>query len=211
MREENPWPTPAWLGEPSPDAVVEPEVERFSLPAQEVPRDLWFPERPAPAPPPRAKRKAPVSLLVALPAVVLFALLSAFFSWVVAEPLWLAVGHSSSGTATVSKCIGSGISQRCIGELNGTRVTLLGVTENLSATGSKIEVRRVGEHSTRAYAGGLFLRWFAGLIMVLACGGGIALVTGTHRMSHRRDRLAALTTSLAAPFLVTIGFLAAVF
>ncbi|GIH09103.1 hypothetical protein Rhe02_71700 [Rhizocola hellebori] len=209
MREQNPWPTPAWLGEPSPDAAVEPEVERFSLPAQEVPREMWFPEKPAARPRP-AKRKAPVSLAIAMPAVVFFALLSAFFSWVVSEPLWLAVGHSSTGMATVSRCVGSGISQRCIGELDGTRVTLLGVTAKQATTGSKIEVRRVGEHSDRAFAGGLFLRWFAGLIMILACGAGIAIVTGVHRM-HRRDRLAALSTSLAAPLLVLVGFLAAVF
>jgi hypothetical protein len=146
-----------------------------------------------------------------MPAVILFALLSAFFSWVVSEPLWLAVGHGTTGTATVSKCIGSGISQRCIGELDSTRVTLLGVTEQDSTTGSKIEVRRVGPHSDRAYAGSLFLRWFAGLLMILACGAGIALVTGVHRMRHRRDRLAALGTSIAAPLLVTIGFLAATY
>ena len=150
MREENPWPTPAWLGEPSAGAVSEPEVEKFSLPAQEVPRDLWFPDRKPPAKPIRRKRKAPVPMAFAMPAVILFALLSAFFSWVVSEPLWLAVGHGTAGTATVSKCIGSGISQRCIGELDGTRVTLLGVTEQDSTTGSKIEVQRVGVLSTES-------------------------------------------------------------
>jgi hypothetical protein len=148
-------------------------------------------------------------MAVAMPSVIFFALLSAFFSWVLAEPLWLAVGHGSTGTATVSKCVGSGISQRCLGELDGTRVTLLGVTQEDSTTGSRIEVRRVGEHSNRAYAGSLFLRWFAGLLMVFACGAGIAVVTGVHRMRDRRDRLAALGTSLAAPLLVTVGFLAA--
>ncbi len=198
------------MGEPSAEAVQEPEVEKFSLPAQEVPRDLWFPDKPVPKTI-RVRRKRPIAAGVALPSIVLFALLSAFFSWVLAEPFWLAVGHGTHGTATVSRCVGSGLGQRCIGELDGTRVALLGVPETAAATGSKIEVRRVSTRSDRAYAGGLFLRWFAGLTMVLACGAGIALATGVLRMRDRRDRLAALCTSLAAPLLVTIGFLAASF
>ncbi len=148
---------------------------------------------------------------VAMPSVIVLAMLSAFFSWVVAEPIWLALGHSQSGTATVAKCVGSGLGQRCTGELHGTRVVLLGVTDSATTTGTKIKVQRVGDHSDRAYAGGLFLRWFLGLAMVLACGGGIAIVTGVMRMRSRRDRLAALGSSLAAPLLVTVGFLAATF
>jgi hypothetical protein len=162
-------------------------VEKFSLPAQEVPRDLWFPSKPV-VKKSRVKRRAPVPLAVALPYVIFFALLTAFFSWVVSEPLWLAVGHGSTGTATVSKCVGSGVSQRCIGELEGTRVTLLGVPEKDSGIGSKIEVRRVGEHSDRAYAGSLFLRWFAGLVMIFACGTGIRARRWRPRRGRRRDR-----------------------
>ncbi|HCT75009.1 MAG TPA: hypothetical protein DGG94_08870 [Micromonosporaceae bacterium] len=212
MQEQNPWSTPAWLGETTDASIAEPIVgpveEKFSLPAQEVPRDLWLPKtEPRKAAPPTRKR--PPKLSYTLSFVILFALLSAFFSWVSAEPLWLAIGHGQTGTATVTRCVGSGLTQRCIGELGGTRVTLLGVTD--ATTGTKIEVQRVNEQSHRAYAGGLFLRWLVGLIMVMACGLGIALVTGVRQMVDRRERFAAFGTSIAAPLLVTIGFLAATF
>lgn len=212
MGEQHPWSAPAWLGQPTAGgAAPEPEPERFTLPAQEVPRDVWLSSPKPQTRPQRAPRKPPVPLGVAMPSVILLALLSTFFSWVVAEPIWLAVGHSQTGTATVAKCVGSGLGQRCTGELDGARVVLLGVADTATATGTKIKVQRVGEHSDRAYAGGLFLRWFLGLAMVLACGAGIALVTGVLRMRCRRDRLCALGSSLAAPLLVTVGFLAASF
>lgn len=221
MREQSPrdgattsatdWAPPAWVGEPTPNANPEPEVEKFSLPAQEVPRDLWQPRDARPVTKSSVRHGKPLRLGVALPVIILLALLSAFFSWVSAEPLWLALGHGTEGTATVTRCIGEGLAQRCSGELSGARVTLLGVTEELARSGAKITVQRVSEESHRAYAGGLFLRWFLGMLLVVGCGAGIALVTGVRRMTDRRERLAALGTSFAAPFLVTIGFLAASF
>jgi hypothetical protein len=187
---------PSWLGQPS----LQPKAEEpFTLPVQEVPRDLWLPKPPAQVAKKRPRR--PVRTTVVLPSVILFALLSAFFSWVTAEPLWLAVGHGNTVTATVTKCVGAGLARRCLGEVDDQRVTLHGVS---AGTGARVQVQRVGSRSHQAYAGGLFLRWFAGLAMVLACGAGIALVTRSRERST-------WGTSLAAPLLVTIGFLAATF
>jgi hypothetical protein len=53
---------------------------------------------------------------LALAGLVLLSLLSSFFAWVSAEPLWLALGRGDRGTATVINCTGSGIGQRCRGE-----------------------------------------------------------------------------------------------
>lgn len=187
---------PSWLGSPS--GVPQAE-EPFTLPVQEVPRDIWFP--PPPVRKPQVKRRPPVKPAVVLPSVILFALLSAFFSWVSAEPLWLAAGHGDTATATVTKCTGDGLTRRCLGEIDGARVVLHGVS---AGAGTRVSVQRVGPHSHDAYAGALFLRWFLGLVMVLLCGLGIGAVT------RSRDR-ASWGTCLAAPLLVTVGFLAATF
>ncbi|HEX6686519.1 MAG TPA: hypothetical protein VF062_27355 [Candidatus Limnocylindrales bacterium] len=220
MREKDPWAPPAWAGEPS-TTQAPPDLsstEPFSLPAQEVPRDAWFerPPRPTTQKPPRRYRQ-PRSLAIALPLIILLGFISAFFSWVSAEPLWLAVGHGSHGTATVTRCIGDGMTRRCVGDFTGpdfavTRISLLGVTEASTAPGQQIAAEMVNARSHRAYAGGSFvLRWLPGLALVLLCGLGIALAAGVRRFADRRERRAALAVSLAAPVLVTIGFLAAAF
>jgi hypothetical protein len=208
MRDKNPWATPAWMGETTPETAAGAEPEKFTLPAQEIPRDLWTPRDPRPVTR-SVKIKRPLRLAAALPIIIVLALLSAFFSWVTVEPLWLALGHGEGGTATVTRCTGDGLTQRCTGELDGLRVSLLGLDS--PAIGDKVEVRRVNEASHRAYSGGLFLRWFTGLIMVLLCGAGIALAAGARRYPASQERWAALGTSFAAPLLVTAGFLAAAF
>jgi len=53
--------------------------------------------------------------VVGLAGLLTLTLLTSFFAWVTAEPLWLAVGHGERGTATVSSCTGSGIGLRCRG------------------------------------------------------------------------------------------------
>lgn len=204
---------PTWLGEPS----AAPETEQpFTLPAQEVPRELWQPRRAARVTVP-TRRKDPRPLGLALPLVTLLALLSAFFGWVTAEPLWLAVGHGESGTATVTRCVGDGMTRRCQADFHSrgfavTRISLLGVTDAAAEPGRTVTAEMVNARSQRAYAGGAFIfRWLPGLLLVLLCGLAIALATGVSRLPGRRERWAALWISLAAPLLVTIGFLAAAF
>jgi hypothetical protein len=149
--------------------------------------------------------------------IIVLAMVSAFFGWVSAEPLWLALGHGSRGTATVTKCVGDGITRRCLGDFATkdfavARVSLLGVTDRSAAPGEKLAAEMVSPRSHRAYAGGPFLmRWLPGLAVALLCGLGIALVAGVRRFASRRERWAAFGISLAGPALVTIGFLAAAF
>lgn len=157
-------------------------------------------------------------MAVALPVVIVLALISAFFSWVSVEPLWLAVGHGTPGTATVTRCAGDGMTRRCVGEFHTgsfavTRISVLGLTDEMAVPGTTVAAEMVNERSHRAYAGGSFaLRWLPGLILVLLCGLGIFLISGVRRFTtDRRERWAAFSISLACPFLITIGFLAAAF
>lgn len=216
MRDNNQWAPPAWAGEPSGGQA--PLEEPFTLPAQEIPRDLWSTGAPRHAARPRRKRvREPRKLAYALPLIIFFGFLSAFFSWVSAEPLWLAVGHSIDGTATVTRCVGDGMTRRCLGEFTAkdfavTGISLLGLTDTLAVPGQTVAAEMVNARSHRAYAGGSFvLRWLPGLTLVLLCGFAIALAAGVRRFADRHERRKALAISLAAPMLITVGFLAAAF
>ncbi|MBV1849200.1 hypothetical protein [Catellatospora tritici] len=221
-------PEPPAVPEPpySPPAALVP-TETFSMPTQEVPRDAWLDPRlhgarpgwtePPPKRPVRAP-KPPRKLGVALPLLVLLALVGGFFSWVSAEPLWLSLGHGRVGTLTITACSGQGMLQSCVGEFSSAGFSAAdvdvfgppGQAEGLSAP-----ARMVGPRSTRAYVangtGGLYLRWLVGLVAVLLCSIGIVFATGALRLPERRERLAAVGLSFAGPLLVSIGFLAATF
>jgi hypothetical protein len=167
--------------------------------------------RPAPPPAPRRTGRALVALVV-------LSLCAAFFGWVSAEPLWLAVGHGDRGTATVTRCTGGGVGQRCVGEFRGpdgftARVTLLGVGGEARRSGTAVPARMADRDSPQAYVGddrlALHLRWIVGLLLVLACGAGIAWATGATRLADRRARRRAVLGSLAGPLLLTVGFLVA--
>ncbi|NUT34516.1 MAG: hypothetical protein HOV79_15730 [Hamadaea sp.] len=173
---------------------------------------------------PAPKHDQPVRLgsTLGLVGLVVFALLAAFFAWVAAEPLWLAVGHGDTGKATAVQCVGSGVSQRCVGDFVSDagvvveRVALLGVDQTDLARGGpgvELTARMAGSGSDQAYVGaalrGLHLRWAVGVALALLCGLGIALSTGAIRFGDRKARRAAIATSLAAPVLLLVGFLAA--
>ena len=218
MRENNQWSPPAWAGKPS--AGQAPlEEQPFTLPAQEIPRELWSTTgTPRHAAKPRRKRvREPRKLAFALPLIIFFGFLSAFFSWVSAEPVWLAVGHSIDGTATVTRCVGDGMTRRCLGDFSTkdfvvTQISLLGLTDSLAVPGQTVAAEMVNLRSHRAYAGGSFLlRWLPGVALVLLCGLGIALAAGVRRFADRGERRAAFAISLAAPMLVAVGFLAAAY
>ncbi|GAA1361803.1 hypothetical protein GCM10009661_07640 [Catellatospora chokoriensis] len=204
-------------------------TEAFTMPVQEVPRESWIDPRlhggrrrqeAAPARK-RAKRPRPPRRAgVAMPLLILFGLVAAFFSWVSAEPLWLAVGHGKTGTLTVTSCAGSGLLQRCVGEFatpardfTADSVSVLGPPGQ--AEGLSAPARMVGAGSHRAYVtngtGGLHLRWMVGLSIVLFCSICIVFATGALRLPGRHERLAAVGLSFAGPLLITIGFLAATF
>ncbi len=168
--------------------------------------------------PPRRKLRDPRRPVTGLAALLALALVAAFFSWVSAEPFWLAVGHGRTGTATVAQCTGTGVSQRCAGTFRpeGSStvvegVALLGVQEAQRAGGTATPARMVSTTSRQAYVGDtgllMHLRWTLGFLLVLLCGFGIALLTGTGRLETSRARRGALLMSLAGPLLLLGGFL----
>ena len=158
--------------------------------------------------PPRATRRP----LPGLAALVLLGLLGAFFAWFSSEPLWLSLGHGTTGTATVRTCRVHGVATTCADfTANGdaflaTGVPLLG--SGPVATGAKVPARMVSATGSAAYTGSAPPRWVPSLLAVLLCGFGIAWLTGGYRLPGRRTRLYALLLSLASPLLVTAGMLA---
>ncbi|WP_305784989.1 hypothetical protein [Symbioplanes lichenis] len=188
------------------------EEERAKRAATTTPQ-----ERAAPRPP-RRKIRDPRRPATGLVALLALALVAAFFSWVSAEPFWLAVGHGRTGTATVARCVGEGVSQRCAGTFTPAGsatavegVALLGVGSAQRAGGTATPARMVSTSSRQAYVGDtgllMHLRWTLGFLLVLLCGLGIALLTGTGRLETARARRNALLMSLAGPLLLLGGFL----
>jgi len=195
-----------------PDPPAPEDEPAFWIPSERVPRDIGSWRGPVHKPPRRPS--------LALPGLLVFSLLAAFFAWVSAEPLWLATGHGDRGTATVTRCTGNGVGQRCVGAFATTDgrftaqpVTLLGVAEHERHEGAAVTARMVDQDSRQAYVGDdsltLHLRWGLGLLLVLLCGVGIAWATGATRLETRRARRLAVLTSVAGPVLLAAGFVAA--
>jgi hypothetical protein len=171
--------------------------------------------------PPRQRPQSPRRPLPGLVGLVVFALAAAFFSWVSAEPFWLAVGHGDPGTATVDRCVGAGISQRCAGSFAAAdgaytvnHVALLGVDTGAAGTGGTAPARMVTADSRQAYVGTgplVHLRWLLGFLLVLLCGYGIAGTTGARQLETSRARRHAVLISLAGPALLLAGFLVAAY
>ncbi|HEY7272936.1 MAG TPA: hypothetical protein VH502_09400 [Actinoplanes sp.] len=205
--------SPFWLTEEERSAATNPAPATGTPVAEPVNRPGGRVRRTGRSP----RRAAP-----GLVGLVALALIATFFSWVSAEPFWLAVGHGDRGTATVARCIGSGVTQRCTGSFAATdgafavqKVTVLGVDPAHRAPGSTAAARMVDPHSRQAYVGNtgllVHLRWVLGFVLVLLCGIGIAGLTGTRRLETLRARRTALLMSLAGPLILLAGFLAAAF
>ncbi|MEV4618095.1 hypothetical protein AB0J74_05160 [Asanoa sp. NPDC049573] len=196
-----------------------------------VDRDAWSPTRLAAraraATRPRhvatrsRRPRRPRQLRAALGMLVVLALAGTFFAWVTAEPIWLAAGRGDTGTATVAGCVGSGLTQRCRGSFAAADgryttegVRLIGVSRAQTATGTRFQAQMVHAGSATAYLENgmlMTLRWLLGVLLVLLTGVGIVLATGALRLEDRRARRTAAVCGLAAPLLVTIGFLAATY
>ncbi|WP_373861307.1 hypothetical protein, partial [Micromonospora noduli] len=161
----------------------------------------------------------PPDPLPGLAALVVLSLVAAFFAWVSAGPFWLAVGHARTGTVVIDDCSGGGLTLRCRGLFtaedgrfiaHGVRVS--GVPVDQSTAGTALPARMTGPDSGTAYADvgvGRHLRWLPGLLVVVACTGGIVRWTGSARLPGRRHRRWAVAAAIAGPTLITIGFLAA--
>ncbi|MDM4722398.1 hypothetical protein QTQ03_23450 [Micromonospora sp. WMMA1363] len=159
----------------------------------------------------------PPDPLPSLVALVALSLVAAFFAWVSAAPLWLAVGHGTTGQVVIDDCTGGGLTQRCRGNFVASTdrwvahgVVVTGVPRELTTSGSLVPARMTGPDAGTAYAGtgaGGHLRWLLGLLAVAGCGAGIAHWTGATRLADRRARRWAIAASAAGPLLITVGFL----
>jgi len=170
--------------------------------------------------PPAVRPRSPRHPLPGMLALVALALVAAFFSWVSAEPFWLAAGHGDRGVATIARCTGSGVTQRCTGSFASAggrftvaQVALLGVGPDARNPGTKAPARMVSPASRQAYVGDtgwmVHLRWVLGFILVVMCGYGIAGLTGARQLETASARRGAVLISLAGPVLLLIGFLVA--
>lgn len=152
--------------------------------------------------------------ILAVPALVLFAIASLFFAWVSAEPFWLTVGHGDSGTLTVTECSGGDIAPRCIGTFTAADYTTTGIKvagdNRLMEPGAVVSAQAVSDSARRAYVGdirGLYLRWLIGLGLVICCGAAITVVTGAWRL-RRSARWPAALIGLSAPLALSAVVLA---
>jgi hypothetical protein len=172
--------------------------------------------------PPRRKPRTPKNAAPGVFGLIALALIASFFSWVSAEPFWLAVGHGTTGQVTVARCTGSGVTQRCAGSFAASdgafsrqTVTLLGVDPASRNPGASAMGRMVSSRSTQAYVGTtgplVTLRWVLGFLLVLLSGLGIAGLTGTRQLETVRARRVALLMSVAGPLLLLGGFLFAAY
>jgi hypothetical protein len=172
--------------------------------------------------PPRRKPRAPHRAGPGLIALITFGLVTAFFSWVSAEPFWLAVGHGDPGIATVAQCSGSGIGQRCTGSFAAAdgsyrvrTVPLLGIDAAHRVPQSTGAAWMVNPNSRQAYVATaaplVHLRWVLGFALVLICGFAIAALTGTRQLETLRARRGALLMCAAGPLLLLAGFLFATY
>ncbi|MFE9959442.1 hypothetical protein [Micromonospora sp. NPDC005299] len=197
------------------------EVHWDGTPLREEPhrRSRRWPVRRSASRRDRARPARPADPVTGLSVLLSLSLLAAFFAWVSAGPLWLAVGHGTSGTAVITDCSGGGLTQRCRGLFladgerflaHGVRVS--GVPADRSATGSVLPARMTKPAGGTAYAdagAGRHLRWLLGLLLVAGCAAGIARWTGATRLPDPRHRRWAVGVALAGPLLITVGFLAA--
>ncbi|WBB65105.1 hypothetical protein [Micromonospora sp. WMMD812] len=168
----------------------------------------------------RAERAPrPPDPLPGLAVLLSLSLVAAFFGWVSAGPLWVAMGHATGGTVVIADCTGGGLTQRCRGIFtadggrfiaHGVRVS--GVPAERAKPGTALPARMTGPKGGTAYADtGLaqHLRWLLGLLVVAACGAGIARWTGATLLTGRRARRWAVGAAFAGPALIALGFLVA--
>ena len=141
-------------------------------------------------------------------------MLAGFLAWASADAFWLAVGHGRTGTATVARCAGSGLTSRCTGTFTGggftaPGVAVAGLPPAARQPGSTVAAEMVSAHGRVAYAGRAHdPRWALGFGLVVLCGMVIAWATGAGRLPGTRARLTAWAASFAGPLLLLAGALA---
>lgn len=196
-------------GRPSSDRPTDPAVgslralSAVAVTGRRAVRPPSSPVRPARRGGPRA------GSTTGLVALVLLALVSAFFAWVTAEPLWLAVGHSQPGAVTVTRCAGD----RCLGTFTGTGKDFVRdgvpVMGDAPVVGQTSPARMTSGRGIRAYVDvDPNSRALVGTALILLCGLGIVRATGVRRLPTRPTRRTATLLSLGGPLLLLAAMLA---
>jgi hypothetical protein len=165
------------------------------------------PTRPPAAPRQRRATQGRTKPAYGLLALVLLALASAFFAWVTAEPVWLALGHAEPGTVTVTTCRGD----RCLGTFAGAGFARAAVPVMGDAPdpGQSAPAEMTSSRGTRAYVGvDAAGRAGAGVGLIVLCGLGIVRATGVRRLASRPARRTATLLSLAGPLMLLVAMLA---
>ncbi|GAA0929192.1 hypothetical protein GCM10009558_042190 [Virgisporangium aurantiacum] len=198
-------------GRPTSDRPTDPEVGSLrALSAVAVTGRR--PVRP-PSSPIRVGRRGPhAGSTAGLVALVLLALVSAFFAWVTAEPLWLAVGHSQPGVVTVTRCTDG----RCLGTFTGTSKDFVRdgvpVMGDAPVVGQTAPARMTSDPGIRAYVDvDPNSRALVGFALILLCGLGIVRATAVRRLPTRPARRIAALLSLGGPLLLLAAMLAATY
>ncbi|GAB3236893.1 hypothetical protein GCM10027447_35590 [Glycomyces halotolerans] len=138
-----------------------------------------------------APRRRPRRLITALAGTLVCACLLMFFAWVSAPALWITMGHSHTGTVTVTSCSG-GFAPGCTGEFTtGTWTKELRLTGHVTAgdIGRELTARTTGPDASSAYIGGhagLLLRWAPSMALFMASGFALAAASGATRLYERR-------------------------
>ncbi|SDE43268.1 hypothetical protein SAMN05216270_12155 [Glycomyces harbinensis] len=150
-------------------------------------------ERRRPARPGRPqRRREPKHFAPALLGILVCACLLMFFAWSAAPALWISVGHSHSGTATVTSCQ-TGFAPSCTGTFttgDWSRELALTGEVTLDDLGTELPARATGPDAHSAYiggTGGLLLRWAPALVLFMAVAFTLVAASGATRLYEGRS------------------------
>ncbi|HEX2143881.1 MAG TPA: hypothetical protein VHG10_05145 [Glycomyces sp.] len=150
-------------------------------------------EKRRPAKPGRPQpRREPKRLAPSLLGILVCACLLMFFAWTAAPALWISVGHSQSGTVTVTSCQ-DGFAPSCDGlfETDGWSKELHLTGEvALTDLGRELPARATGPDAHSAYVGdtaGLLLRWAPSLVLFMAAAFALVAASGATRLYDGRS------------------------
>jgi len=150
-------------------------------------------ERRRPARPGRPqRRREPKRLAPALIGILVCACLLMFFAWAAAPALWISIGHSHTGTVTVTSC-DTGFAPSCTGHFTtGEWHRDLALTGDVTAAdlGAELPARATGPDAHNAYVGGtagLLLRWAPALVLFMCAAFALVTVSGATRLYEGRS------------------------
>ncbi|THV42356.1 hypothetical protein [Glycomyces buryatensis] len=155
------------------------------------------------------QRKGPKPFAPALAGVLICACVLMFLAWVSAPALWMSLGHSETGTVTVTSCR-EGFAPSCDGLFEAASA---GWTKELRLTGSVtatdvgdvLIAETTGPDASSAYVGGLgglIWRWAPGLVLFMVFGFVLVAASGANRLFDGRGQAIGLCWAATGAVLV---------